>query len=128
MRSEPEMRMPYGPGWEDPDWAPRATPPEASTGIAQAAERSEARPVVASLAEFMAVVKRVATPRRRPLAASPARQPLAPAGATRRWVVAGTAGFVALAALPRAGGPHRDVAANAPEDAPPPADEPHGRA
>src|SRR3954470_19072984 len=33
VASEPKMRLPYGPGWEDPDWAPQATPPDESAAM-----------------------------------------------------------------------------------------------
>jgi hypothetical protein len=130
MRSEPKMRMPYGPGWEDPDWSPHAEPPDESTAMKRDAHPVDERPVVGSLAQFMEVVKRFATPRRRQASrGAEARVP----GPTRRWVMAGGAGFVALAALPKGrivGGVR--VAAADPaagdEDAAPPPDDPTTRA
>jgi len=61
MRSEPNMRMPYGPGWEDPDWSPHAAPPDESAAMKRDAHPIDERPVVGSLAQFMEVVKRFAT-------------------------------------------------------------------
>ena len=98
MRSEPNMRMPYGPGWEDPDWSAHAAPPDESAAMKRDAHPIDERPVVGSLAQFMEVVKRFATPRPRPWARG-ADAPVV--GPTRRWVMAGGAGFVALAALPK---------------------------
>jgi hypothetical protein len=116
------MRLPYGPGWEDPDWAPQATPPDESAAMKLEAEPVDMRPAVGSLAQFMDIVKRFATPHRRQVTLA-AR---APSGPTRRWVMAGTAGFVALAALPRGPGaaePARatqaDAEASTDEPAPP---------
>jgi len=108
MPGEPKMRLPYGPGWEDSDWAPHEPPPEAAPAV-------DARPVVRSLAQFMDVVRRVARPRR------PAVEVRGPALPTRRWVVAGGAGLVALVAFrrrPALGTPPREAA----NDDPPPTD------
>jgi len=96
MASDSKMRMPYGPGWEDPDWSPHAAPPDESAAMKLVAT-ADHRPVVGSLAQFMAIVKRFATPRRQ-RDATPSLSGLQ----TRRWVMAGGAGFVALAALPHA--------------------------
>ncbi len=98
MRSEPNMRMPYGPGWEDPDWSAHAAPPDESAAMKRDAHPVDERPVVGSLAQFMDVVKRFATPHRKQL---PRGADAPVAGPTRRWVMAGGAGFVALAALPK---------------------------
>ena len=95
MASDSKMRMPYGPGWEDPDWSAQASPPDETTGMKLTA-RVEERPVVGSLAQFMEIVKRFTSPRRHRREAAVA----APGLQTRRWVMAGGAGFVALAALP----------------------------
>ena len=100
MASDSKMRMPYGPGWEDPDWSAHAAPPDESAAMKLVAQAEDERPVVGSLAQFMEIVKRFASPRRhrREAAASHAQ----PALQTRRWVMAGGAGFVALATLPGA--------------------------
>ena len=94
MSSDPKVRMPYGPGWEDPDWSPHAEPPAESAAM-KLTQGEDARPVVSTFAQFMAIVKRHASPR------APAPRPALPAAAqTRRWVMAGSAGLVALATLP----------------------------
>ncbi len=96
MSSDPKMRMPYGPGWEDPDWSPHAEPLAASAAMKPARE-ADLRPVASTLSQFMAVVKRHALPRvaaRRPAIPTPA------AAQARRWVMAGSASLVALATLP----------------------------
>jgi len=101
MASRPEMRMPYGPGWEDPDWTPSA-PPAAQE---PAADR---RPRVSTLAQFMSIVKRAAVGRlaRPALRVAPIerRHPVAGTaayvGQTRRWVIAGGAGLLAISTLP----------------------------
>ena len=95
MASDSKMRMPYGPGWEDPDWRAHDAPPE-DTSTPRLAEEAGDRPVVSSLAQFMDVVRRFALPRRHRAAAASTQ----PGLQTRRWVMAGGAGFVALAALP----------------------------
>jgi hypothetical protein len=101
MSSDPKMRMPYGPGWEDPDWSPHATPPDESAAP-QWSCAEDTRPVAITLTQFMAVVKRFARSLPSPASARrPAIPPPSPyPGPTRRWVMAGGAGLVALAALP----------------------------
>jgi hypothetical protein len=131
MPSEPEMRMPYGPGWEDPDWTPHATPDPGAQAGADAPLADDPRPRVSTLAQFMDIVKRFARPRpaqagirRRPAApaadASPPGRPAAEtayAGQTRRWVVAGGAGLLAITTIPL---PHDANAAQAASAAKPP--------
>jgi hypothetical protein len=95
------MRQPYGPGWEDPDWTPH-WPPAADDPA------TDTRPRVSTLAEFMEVVKRNATPwaPRPALRVAPIdqRQPVAGTaayvGQTRRWVIAGGAGLLAISTIP----------------------------
>ena len=119
MASDSKMRMPYGPGWEDPDWSAQAAPPDETTGMKLTAQVEE-RPVVRSLAQFMEIVKRFASPRRHRREAAVA----VPGLQTRRWVMAGGAGFVALAALPHRRAAPASVAQGdelrgAPADTPP---------
>jgi len=108
MGAEPKMRMPYGPGWEDPDWDAHGAPPDESDGMKLTAAAEEP-PVVSTLAQFMALVRQVALPRA-------ARADRRFAGRMRRRMMAGGAGLMALATLPATARP-RD-AANAPGDAP----------
>jgi hypothetical protein len=98
--ARPEMRLPYGPGWEDPDWTPHEPP--AAPEPAQ-----ESLPCVSTLSQFMAVVKRAAAQlpqaglrvapieRRHPVAGTAAY-----VGQTRRWVIAGGAGLLAISTIP----------------------------
>jgi hypothetical protein len=101
MASGPEMRMPYGPGWEDPDWTPHVPPATADAA-------ADEPPRVSTLAQFMAIVQRVARPRaslpglrvapigqRYPVAGTAAY-----VGQTRRWVIAGGAGLLAISTIP----------------------------
>ena len=68
MAAGPEMRLPYGPGWEDPDWTPHVPPATADAA-------ADERPRVSTLAQFMAVLQRAAVaPRKRaPAKGAPAR-------------------------------------------------------
>jgi hypothetical protein len=123
MASRPEMRMPYGPGWDDPDWTPLAPPrphePAADT-----------RPHVSTLAQFMAVVKRATKVRRSQpglrVAPIERRHPVAGTaayvGQTRRWVIAGGAGLLAISTIPALPGEARAASA-AKADEPSPGDE-----
>jgi hypothetical protein len=101
MAAGPEMRLPYGPGWEDPDWTPHVPPATADAA-------ADERPRVSTLAQFMAVLQRAAAPgmsrpglhvepieRRRPVAGTAAY-----VGQTRRWVIAGGAGLLAISTIP----------------------------
>jgi len=107
MGAESKMRMPYGPGWEDPDWDAHGVPPDESSAMKLTAA-ADAPPVVSTLTQFMALVRRVALPRADRLFA----------GRMRRRMMAGGAGLMALATLPATARP-RD-AAPAPEDGPEP--------
>jgi len=100
MPSYGDMRQPYGPGWEDPDWQPYAPPAPEPLAV------SDGYPT--TLAQFMEGLRRVAGP----LAAANAKrfepgsrpQPaMALPGQTRRWVVASGASLLAVGtfALPR---------------------------
>jgi hypothetical protein len=120
MAAGPEMRMPYGPGWEDPDWTPHAPPAIADDG-------ADERPRVSTLAQFMAVVQRVASPRE-PLpglrvAPIERRHPVAGTaayvGQTRRWVIAGGAGLLAISTIPALPREREASPAAPPEDASP---------
>jgi len=112
MGAEPKMRMPYGPGWEDPDWDAYGVPPDESGAMKLAAAADEP-PVVSTLGEFMALVRRVALPRA-------ARADRLFAGRMRRRMMAGGAGLMALATLPATARPRdaADTCANTPADAP----------
>jgi len=50
MASRPEMRMPYGPGWDEPDWTPKAPPAAQEPQV-------DRRPRVSTLAQFMAIMR-----------------------------------------------------------------------
>jgi hypothetical protein len=121
MPDGPEMRLPYGPGWEDPDWAPHAPTAAPAPAVAK-----QPLPCVSSLAEFMAVVQQAAgaPPGHAGWRVAPVsqREPVAGTaayvGQTRRWVIASGAGLLALSTLPM---PHE---ANAPS---PPGDPEPGR-
>jgi hypothetical protein len=100
MASRSEMRMPYGPGWEDPDWTPNAPAPAEEPA-------ADTRPRVSTLAQFMAVVKRAARRSPQPglrVAPIERRHPVAGTaayvGQTRRWVIAGGAGLLAISTIP----------------------------
>lgn len=100
MPSDGDMRQPYGPGWEDPDWQPYAP------SAAEPQEVSVAEP--ATLAQFMEGLRRVAGPlpaaNAQRLEQKPrSRSGVAVPGQTRRWVVASGASLLAVGsfALPR---------------------------
>ncbi|HEX4511795.1 MAG TPA: hypothetical protein VH328_17025 [Burkholderiaceae bacterium] len=102
MRSDTDMKQPYGPGWEDPDWTPpRLVPSEPP--------RLPLKASPGSLTQFMEMVRRVARPLRaanaKHLGAKEDRRARerVDAGQTRRWVVASGASLLAIGsfALPR---------------------------
>lgn len=104
MGAEPKMRMPYGPGWEDPDWDAHGMPPDESAAMKLTAAADEP-PVVSTLAQFMALVRRVALPRA-------ARADRLFAGRMRRRMMAGGAGLMALATLPATARPREAAKAS----------------
>lgn len=99
MPSDGDLRQPYGPGWEDPDWTPFASEFE-RVGVS-------ASDSPATLGQFMDTLRRVAIPTPAANAKRLERhgRPRSPvsAGQTRRWVVATGASLLAAGtfALPR---------------------------
>ena len=128
MSSEGDLRQPYGPGWEDPDWTPHAPPatePEPA-GVCAVDPR-------ATLSQYMENLRRVAVA----LPAANAKRLERKgrpglhvhAGQTRRWVVATGASLLAVGsfALPRSARPPEaatrpGTASNASGAAPSPAE------
>jgi hypothetical protein len=119
MPSDGDLRQPYGPGWEDPDWTPRAESAAEPHGVC-----ADGGP--ATLGQFMENLRRVAVgqPAANAKRLGPkARTGLAvAAGQTRRWVVATGASLLAVGtfALPRSARPPEasSLRQNAQADAP----------
>jgi hypothetical protein len=113
MSCDADLRQPYGPGWEDPDWRAQASSTDVPAEVCDAA-------IPATLAEFMEGLRRVAGPQgaanAKRIEAGPRRRAPVSPGQTRRWVVASGASLLAAGtfALPRPARPPEAAARSAP--------------